>query len=403
MDRGRLVSYDCDYDTYLVRREALLEAEARQHRRLDQKLSQEEAWIRQGIKARRTRNEGRVRALQQLRSEVRRRRADIGQAHIQLQEVETTGKMVIQARALDLAYGETPIVRDFSTTIMRGDKVGFMGPNGVGKTTLLNLLLQQIQPDGGTVIHGTRLQIAYYDQLRTRLDENLTVAQTIAPNNDFIVFNDQKRHVISYLQDFLFPPQRCRTPVRILSGGERNRLLLAKLFTLPANVLVLDEPTNDLDTDTLELLEDLLLEYQGTILLVSHDRAFINHVVTSTLVFEGGGRVVEYAGGYDDWLVQRPQPMDTPSSGIKAVSKTKSSGSKPKKIGYMQARELAELPGRIEALESEQHSLQVRMADPRLYKQPKDEIAALHARFSEIETAIATAYARWEELDNFGS
>ena len=312
LERGRLISFDGGYDSFLERREEFLEAETRQQRQLDKKLAREEAWIRQGIKARRTRNQGRVRALQHLREEVRRRRSRIGQAIIQVQGAVSTGKMVIQAQELNLAYDNVPIVSHFNTTIMRGDKVGLIGPNGIGKTTLLNLLLQNLPPDSGTVKHGTHLQVAYYDQLRTQLDDDRTVAQNITSDNDYIVFNNQKKHVIGYLQDFLFPPERCRSPVRILSGGERNRLMLAKLFTQPANVLVLDEPTNDLDTDTLELLEELLWNYSGHLLLVSHDRAFLNNVVTSTLAFEGEGRIVEYAGGYDDWLIQRPPPVETP-------------------------------------------------------------------------------------------
>lgn len=403
LDRGQLVSYDGGYDTYLARREAVLETEARHQQLLDKKLSREEAWIRQGIKARRTRNQGRVRALEKLRAQVRRRRSEIGQARIRLQEAESTGKIVIEARSLSLSYGGTPIVRDLSTIIMRGDKVGVIGPNGAGKTTLLNLLLENTSPDSGTVRHGTRLQIAYYDQLRTQLDDELTVAQTITAHNDFIVFNNQKRHVISYLQDFLFSPQRCRTPVRILSGGERNRLMLAKLFTIPANVLVLDEPTNDLDTDTLELLEELLLEYEGTVLLVSHDRCFLNNVVTSTLVFEGQGRIVEYAGGYDDWLSQRPQTDVIPDLGVKSSPKARPrpASSKPRKLGYLQTRELTELPGRIEALESEQQAIHAVMADPEFYKQDQQNITNTHNRLSELEAAIAAAYARWEALEAF--
>jgi ABC transport system ATP-binding/permease protein len=307
LDRGRLVSHACDYKTYLQRREAELAIEVEQQRNFDKKLSQEEAWIRQGIKARRTRNEGRVRALQELRAVVRRRRAKIGQVRLELQEAERSGKTVIRAEGLNYRYGATPIVADFSTTIMRGDKIGIVGPNGAGKTTLIRLLLNTLAPDSGTVRHGTHLQAAYFDQLRSQLDDQKTVVQNIAADNDFIVFNDRKRHVIGYLQDFLFSPERCRTPVHVLSGGERNRLMLAKLFTQPANLLVLDEPTNDLDAETLELLEELLLAYDGTLLLVSHDRTFLNHVVTSTMVFEGQGRVTEYAGGYDDWLLQRPQ------------------------------------------------------------------------------------------------
>ena len=404
LDRGRLVSYNCDYDTYLTRREANLEAIARYQQKLDKKLSQEETWIRQGIKARRTRNMGRVRALLALREQVRQRRKQVGQARIQLQHSEATGKVVIQAEGLNLSFGDKIIVKDFSTTILRGDKVGLIGPNGIGKTTLLNLLLQRTQPDSGKVMHGTRLEIAYYDQLRAQLDENATVQQNIAPDNDFIVFNQQKRHVIGYLQDFLFTPDRCRTPVKILSGGERNRLMLAKLFIQPANVLVLDEPTNDLDMETLELLEELLLDNSGTVLLVSHDRTFLNQVVTGTLAFEGQGNIVEYPGGYDDWLDQRPQAeppsaqksLKTPAA--KPAVQKDMPAEKPKKLGYMQARELEQLPLKIEALEAEQSDIHTAMADPAFYKKDKNTISAMHNRLAELETALAAAYTRWEEL-----
>lgn len=404
LDRGGLVSYNCDYDTYRARREGFLETQTRHQQRMDKKLCKEEAWIRQGIKARRTRNMGRVRALQKLREQVRQRRKHVGNARIRLQQAEMTGRIVIQAKDLALSYGDNPIIKNCSTTIMRGDKVGLIGPNGIGKTTLLNVLLKQMVPDRGEVKHGTRIQIAYYDQLRARLDLELTVRQNVAPDNDFIVFNGRKRHVISYLQDFLFTPDRCRTPVKILSGGERNRLMLARLFIQPANVLVLDEPTNDLDMETLELLEELLLEFSGTVLLVSHDRFFLNHVVTSTLAFEGQGRIVEYPGGYDDWLAQRPAPeakasqkSSKPSKG-KSFRQTDKPSTKPEKLGYMQARELEQLPAKIEALEAEQHQIQATMADPAFYKQSKEDITEMHNRLAALENSIAAAYARWEEL-----
>ncbi|MBI5551940.1 MAG: ATP-binding cassette domain-containing protein [Desulfobacterales bacterium] len=402
LDRGQLYSYACDYDTYLARRAADLEIEALHHKRFDKKLSQEETWIRQGIKARRTRNEGRVRALQKLRAAARERRAKIGQVRMQLQEAERTGKLVIQAKDLTHAFDGRPIVQEFSTTILRGEKVGLMGPNGVGKTTLIHLLLGKLAPDRGTVRHGTHVQVAYYDQLRAQLDEDKTVAQNVAPDNDYIVFNGQKRHVISHLQDFLFSPERCRTPVHVLSGGERNRLMLAKLFTQPANVLVLDEPTNDLDAETLELLEELLLDFAGTLLLVSHDRAFLNNVVTSTLVFEGQGRVVEYAGGYDDWLLQRPKPAAAEATEEKKPRVQRPSAPKPQRLTFNQARELQALPATIEALEKEQAALHARMADPEYYKHGKSEILADQRRLEEIETAVGVAYARWEQLEAIG-
>jgi ATP-binding cassette subfamily F protein uup len=343
-----------------------------------------------------------VRALQKLRAEARERRAKIGQVRLQLQEAERTGKLVIQAKELSHGFDGRPIVQGFSTTILRGDKVGIIGANGVGKTTLIHLLLGKIVPDQGTVRHGTHVQVGYYDQLRAQLDEEKTVAQNIAPDNDYIVFNGQRRHVISHLQDFLFSPERCRTPVHVLSGGERNRLMLAKLFTRPANVLVLDEPTNDLDADTLELLEELLLDFAGTLLLVSHDRAFLNNVVTSTLVFEGPGRVVEYAGGYDDWLLQRPKPPAAEGTEEKKPRLRPPATAKPQRLTFNQARELQALPGTIEALEKEQTALHARMADPEYYKCGKAQIVADQRRLEEIENAVTQAYSRWEQLDGIG-
>ncbi len=403
LDRGSLSSYACDYDTYLQRRGAGLEVEVRHQEKFDKKLSQEEAWIRQGIKARRTRNEGRVRALLALRAEAARRRAKIGQAQIQAQEAERTGKQVVRARDLTYAYENSPIVKAFSITILRGEKVGIIGPNGVGKTTLLDLLLQRLAPDSGTVHLGTHVQVAYFDQLRAQLDEEKTVAENISSDNDFILFNGRKKHVISYLQDFLFPPERCRTPVHVLSGGERNRLLLARLFTMPANVLVLDEPTNDLDAETLEMLEELLLSFEGTVLLVSHDRAFLNNVVTSTLVFEGEGRVVEYAGGYDDWLLQRPQP-EAPSrqEPKKEKNQQQQTCPKPKKLSFNETRELAALPEKIEALESEQDALHTLMADPDYYKRGKEEMVANQQRLEQIDGQLLEAFERWEYLESIG-
>jgi ATP-binding cassette subfamily F protein uup len=401
LDRGRLTSYACDYRTYLQRREAELEAEAQHQRNFDKKLSREEAWIRQGIKARRTRNEGRVRALQKMRAAVRQRRAKAGQAHLELQEAERSGKLVIRAKELTYGYGETSIVRDFSTTLMRGDKVGIIGPNGAGKTTLIRLLLGSIAPDSGTVRHGTHLQAAYFDQLRTQIDEQKTVVENISADNDFIVFNGRKRHVIGYLQDFLFSPERCRTPVHVLSGGERNRLMLARLFTQPANLLVLDEPTNDLDAETLVLLEELLLSFDGTLLLVSHDRTFLNHVVTSTMAFEGGGQVTEYAGGYDDWLAQRPEPAQPAAAEPRqAPVRRPSAPDKTRRLTFSQSREIKALPAKIESLEAEQERLQAEMADPAFYRQDRLEIVEQQSRLKAVEDRIAAAYRRWEELED---
>jgi ATP-binding cassette subfamily F protein uup len=405
LDRGRLVSYDCDYPTYLKRRQAALEIEDTQNRVFDKKLSNEEAWIRKGIKARRTRNEGRVRSLQKMRAAYRARRRKIGNVRLQVQEAERTGKLVIEAREVGFSYGQAPIVHDFSTVIMRGDKVGIMGPNGVGKTTLLKILLKSARPETGSVRHGTNLEVVYFDQLRAQLDEQKSVRENIAAGNDFIIFNGQKRHVISHLQDFLFSPERCRTPVYVLSGGEKNRLMLAKLFTKPANVLVLDEPTNDLDAETLELLEELIFEYQGTLLLVSHDRAFLNNVVTSTIVFEGNGQAVEYIGGYDDWLSQRPQgaterlPEKNGPKKVRPKPKTRPSP----KLGYMQQREMQELPQKIEALESEQKELFAIVSDPLFYKKEKGEIAGVKSDLDRVEGEIETAYRRWEELETMKS
>ena len=405
LDRGRLISYDCNYDGYLKRRQAALEVEETQNRVFDKKLSKEEAWIRKGIKARRTRNEGRVRNLQKMRAAYRARRRKIGNVRMQVQEAERTGKLVIEARDVRFCYGQNPIVQDFSTVIMRGDKVGIIGPNGVGKTTLLKILLKTAQPEKGSVRHGTNLEVVYFDQLRTQLDEQKSVRDNIVAGNDFIIFNDQKRHVISHLQDFLFSPERCRTPVHVLSGGEKNRLLLAKLFTRPANVLVLDEPTNDLDAETLELLEELIFEYQGTLLLVSHDRAFLNNVVTSTIVFEGNGQVAEYVGGYDDWLDQRLQSTAEPQPKKldRKKSRLKPETGRPKKLGYMQQREIQELPQKIEALESAQKELFAVMSDPLFYKKEKEVISRVKLDFDRVEREIETAYRRWEELEEVKS
>jgi ATP-binding cassette subfamily F protein uup len=401
LDRGRLFSYDCDYETYLQRRQAVLEAEELENGRLDKKLSQEEAWIRQGIKARRTRNEGRVQALLRMREARRSRREKTGNVKLRVQETEKTGKLVIEAKNVSFAFGETSLVRNFSTRIMRGDKVGIIGPNGAGKTTLLNILLKNLPPQTGTVRHGTHLQTVYFDQLRIPLDEQKTVRENIVQGNDFVLFNGQQRHVVGYLQDFLFSPEKCRTPVQILSGGEKNRLLLAKLFAQPANVLVLDEPTNDLDAETLELLEELLFEFKGTLLLVSHDRDFLNQVVTSTIVFEGNGRVGEYAGGYDDWLVQRAEPKETARS---EKNDRRKSLPKPKppqvlKLGFQEKRDLAELPQRIHDLEAEQQQLFEAGADPFLYKKGKEEVLRIRTQLARVEQDIEQAYRRWAELE----
>ncbi len=405
LDRGHLVSYDADYDTYLKDRQAALAVEETQSAVFDKKLSREETWIRKGIKARRTRNQGRVRRLQKMRAACQARRRKIGNVRLQVQDAERTGKLVLEASNVGFAYGQTPIVRDFSTVIMRGDRIGIMGPNGAGKTTLLKILLKTMRPETGRVRHGTNLQVVYFDQLRAQLDEQRTVRENIVSGNDFILFNGRRRHVIGYLQDFLFSPERCRTPVYVLSGGEKNRLMLARLFTQPANVLVLDEPTNDLDTETLELLEELILEYQGTLLLVSHDRDFLNNVVTSTIVFEGNGQVVEYVGGYDDWLRQRPQktPASQPGKNDQRPPPKKPRAPRSRKLGYMQHREKQDLPQKIEALESVQKELFATLSDPLFYKKEKGEITAARTELERIEHEIEIAYHRWEELETLSS
>ena len=399
LDRGQLNSWSCAYETFLQRKQAALDAEAEEWARLDKKIAQEEVWIRQGIKARRTRNEGRVRALQALRTARQSRREQLGTVRLQAQDAERSGKRVIQATDLSYRYTDRPLVQDFSATIMRGDKIGIIGPNGSGKTTLLQLLLGLLTPQRGTVDHGTRLQIAYFDQLRMQLDENTTVRDMVGDGHETITVNGKQRHIISYLEDFLFPPERARSPVRTLSGGERNRLMLARLFLQPSNVLVLDEPTNDLDTDTLELLEELLLEYPGTVLLVSHDRALLNNVVTSVVAFEGNGRVYEYVGGYDDWLRQRrPAPTQTPAIQPKP-DKHRPPRAAKKKLSYKEQRELQALPEKIEQLEAEQTQLHQQLANPKLYQHNGGQVGPLKARLSVVEQELEAAFARWEALE----
>ena len=400
LDRGRLTSWSCDYETFLERKQAALETEVQHWAQFDKKLAQEEAWIRQGIKARRTRNEGRVRALQALRATRSNRREQPGTVRLHVQEAERSGKLVLRAHDVSYAYADQPVVKDFSTVIMRGDKIGIIGPNGIGKTTLLQLLLGELLPQQGSVQHGTKLAVAYFDQLRTPLDPDKTVREIVGRGNEHVTFNGKQRHIIGYLQDFLFSPDRARSPARVLSGGERNRVLLARLFTQPSNVLVLDEPTNDLDAETLELLEELLLAYSGTILLVSHDRTFLNNVVTSTLVFEGDGYIGEYIGGYDDWLRQR-RPVEaaetaTQQSESKAVTPQRE---RQRKHSYKEQRELEALPQHIEALESEQAEIHTKLANPELYRQGGEEVAPLQKRLQDIERELAESYERWEVLE----
>jgi ATP-binding cassette subfamily F protein uup len=406
LDRGRLVNWVCGYRTFLERREAALEVEESQRIRFMRKLAKEEAWIRQGIKARRTRNEGRVRALMKLRAEQQALRTQTGSVRIQIEEAQRAGKMVIEAEGISHSYGRDPLINNFSTRIMRGDRIGIIGPNGIGKTTLLRILLGETMPQKGRVRRGTRLEVIYFDQLHGQLDEDRSVQENIADGKELLDLGGGQRHVIGYLKDFLFSPDRARSPVRILSGGERNRLLLARLFSRPSNVLVLDEPTNDLDMETLELLEERLLEYSGTILLVSHDREFLNGVVTSTLVFEEKGVVTEYAGGYDDWLMQRPQSSEKSPSGREATNgkagarKQRERRERPRKLTFKETRELQALPSHIEELESEQKGLYERLADPKFYKEAGEKISGAKARLDELEQALEQAYARWQELES---
>lgn len=401
IDRGRLFDWSCDYDTFLKRKEEALVAEEKQEALFDKKLAQEEVWIRTGIKARRTRNEGRVRALEQLRRIRQDRRSAVGKVELRIQEGQRSGTLVAEVDNVSFAYGERSIVRNFSTTIMRGDKVGIMGKNGAGKTTLLRILLGQLPPQQGTVRLGTNLQIAYFDQLRRQLDDTKTVQENVGDGYDSIRIGEQTRHIIGYLQDFLFSPERARTPVRFLSGGERNRVLLARLFAKPANVIVLDEPTNDLDSETLELLEDRLVQFAGTVLLVSHDRVFLNNVVTSTIVFEETG-VKEYDGGYDDWLRQRQAPSGTVISVDceKASTAPREADVRPRRLTYKEQQELAELPKTIEQLEVKIASLHDAMTKAGFYQQTRDEIARAQASLNSLESQLAEAYDRWEELDN---
>jgi ATP-binding cassette subfamily F protein uup len=402
LDRGRLTSWPCGYATYLKRKEAALEAEASQQALFDKRLAQEEAWIRQGIKARRTRNEGRVRALVKLRDVRRQRREQPDTARIGIQEAERSGRLVIKAQGVTFGYGQRPVIRDFSTIVIRGDRVGILGPNGSGKTTLLRLLLGDLEPQEGRVRHGTRLEVVYFDQLHAQLDEDKTVEENVGQGSDSVVVGGKKKHILGYLADFLFPADRARSLVRRLSGGERNRLLLARLFTKPSNVLVMDEPTNDLDAETLELLEERLMEYSGTILLVSHDREFLNNVVTSTLVFEGDARVKEYAGGYDDWLAQRAlEPPSAPEKVPVKVKKPRPDAKRVRRLSYHEKRELEALPELIEKLEAEQERLHEAMSAPAFYQGNRDEIVAVTCELKSVEERLAEAYQRWERLEAF--
>jgi ATP-binding cassette subfamily F protein uup len=410
IDRGRLTSFFCPYGAYLERRKALLEAEEKQWEACDRKLAREEIWIRQGIKARRTRNEGRVRELVRMRRERASRLEQTGRVRLTIPEGERSGRLVAEAQKISFAFGDRPLVAGFSTTILRGDKVGIIGPNGSGKTTLLKIVLGELAPQQGSVRLGAGIQVAYFDQLRSQLDGERSLKDNVAEGNDLIVTGGVSRHIVAYLQDFLFPPDRILSPVGSLSGGERNRLLLAKLFVLPSNVLVLDEPTNDLDTETLELLEERLLGYRGTVLLVSHDRAFLNNVVTSTIVFEGAGRLMEYVGGYDDWLRQKASGGEPPrgavtEAGRSALQAPTARKARPvrekRKLSYKETLELEALPARIEALEQEKGELVATLGSPAFYAGGNTaEIGRAADRLKALDGELEAAYGRWEELEN---
>lgn len=404
LDRGRLSEFPGDYQNFQQKKAEQLATEATHNALFDKRLAEEERWIRKGIQARRTRNEGRVRALYALRREHAERRNVQGKARLALDSGEKTGKLVLEAQNLNFAYEGKPIVRDLNLRVMRGDRIGLIGPNGVGKTTLLRLLLAQLEPSSGSVRHGTNLQIAYFDQTRAQLDPEARVVDCVGEGKETVTIGTQTKHVMGYLQDFLFPPERARSPVKSLSGGERARLLLAQLFSRPANVLVMDEPTNDLDIETLELLEELLLDYPGTLFMVSHDRAFLDNVVTSCLAFEGNGRVKEYIGGYSDWLRQRPAtPITTreaPPKVTSPIAKTETKKSAAgKKLSYKDQYELDQLPTRIEALELELQAIHAKLTDPKIYKAEPELYKQFVLRLKEIETELHNANARWEVLE----
>jgi ATP-binding cassette subfamily F protein uup len=400
LDRGALTSWPGNYEAFLHKKEEWLANESLRQEKFDKRLAGEEAWLRQGVKARRTRNEGRVKALMAMRAERVARREVTGNVRLQVELSDPSGRRVFEAKNISKSFNAKPIVLGFSTRIMRGDRIGLIGPNGAGKTTLLRLLLGELAPDSGEALQGVNVQVAYYDQQRERLDPEKTVFDTIGEGSDTITANGRTRHVNGYLRDFLFPPERARSPVKALSGGERNRLLLARLFTRPANVLVLDEPTNDLDLETLELLENQLVEFSGTLLLVSHDRDFLDNSVTSTLVFEGDGRVQEYAGGYEDWLRQRPavaQPAVPKSRNTEASAPTPGLR---KKLSYHEQRELERLPGQIEELEAEQQSLNRAVTHPEFYKESAESIQHTLARIEQIHRELIALYKAWDDLDS---
>jgi ABC transport system ATP-binding/permease protein len=406
LDRGELFDWSCDYDTFLQRKQVMLETQEKEWKQFDKKLAQEEVWIRRGIQGRRTRNEGRVRALKKMRAERKERRQRQGNVAMSLTGDQVSGKLVIEAKKLCFGYDDTPLITDFSTLVARGDRIGIMGPNGCGKTTLVKLLLNKQVPLSGTVRHGSNLSITYFDQLRDQLDEDKTVWENVLPNGDYVFINGQSKHIIGYLQDFLFTPERAKIPVRYLSGGERNRLLLARLFSKPANVLVLDEPTNDLDAETLELLEELLTDFSGTVLLICHDRAFLNQVVTSTIVFLQDGRIEEFVGGYDDWLEQHQDEASATPKTVRTDKKKQyreeRKAKQKKSLSYNEKREIKALPAQIESMEEEQGALHEKMADPDFYSN-QEEVITTANRLTELEKDLARAYERWEYLESVAS
>jgi len=405
IDRGRLFDWSCDYDTFLERKQATLEAQEKEWERFDKKLAQEEVWIRRGIKARRHRNEGRVQTLLKMRAERQARREKLGTATLKLAAAQGSGMMVLEAKGVGYRYDDQPLIQDFDARITRGDKIGIIGPNGCGKTTLVRLLLGELAPQTGTVRQGTQLSITYFDQLRQKLDEDKSVWENVLPNGSTVTIDGKSKHIIGYLQDFLFTPERAKTRVRYLSGGERNRLLLAQLFTQPANLLVLDEPTNDLDSETLELLEELLVNFQGTVLLICHDRAFLDNVVTSTWVFTGNGAIAEYVGGYEDWRRQQsreaPEPEKPKVDKKKLYQEARKAG-QTRKLSFKESRELESLPARIESLEGELAVLHSQLADPAFYRKA-DNVILVTKRLAELEAQHAQAFERWEHLESIAA
>lgn len=407
LDRGRLFDTPGNYETYVKKKAQLLEAEAQQAALFDKKLAQEEVWIRKGVEARRTRNEGRVRALYAMREQHRQRRERVGRVEFERQHSAASGKLVCETEHANVSFDDRSIIRDFSIRIQRGDRIGIVGPNGAGKSTLIKLLLGELAPDSGTVNHGTRLEVAYFDQQREQLKLDESVMDNVVDRSDHVTVNGQPRHVSSYLRDFLFRPEQLKTPARALSGGERNRLLLARLFAKPANLLVLDEPTNDLDIDTLELLEEYVAEFPGTLLLVSHDRAFLDNVVTELLILDGSGYVQEFVGGYGDWAQYRDRQRATSTVRDAARAATapadakpaSSNDKKPRKLSYKDQRELDTLPGKLETLEAEKSQLEAAINDPQFYARPQAEVQQQLKRLAELSGEIEQVYARWAELE----